>query len=63
MSRYQDYPNVFRVAQEIAHCKHPDKVLDAVHQLLKCGIKDSANGGENFGLTVGNVLTILEGSR
>ena len=28
------YPNVWRVAQELARCKHPEKVLNALTVLL-----------------------------
>lgn len=32
--KYQRYPNIYRVAQELAHCKNPDKVLEALVALL-----------------------------
>ena len=28
------YPNLWRVAQELARCKHPEKVLNALTVLL-----------------------------
>lgn len=28
------YPNVWRVAQELARCKHPERVLNALTVLL-----------------------------
>lgn len=28
------YPNLWRVAQELARCKHPDKVADALFAML-----------------------------
>lgn len=34
---YRDYPSIYRVAQELARCKHPDKVLDALVAMIKEG--------------------------
>lgn len=28
------YPNVWRVAQELARCEHPEKVLSALYSML-----------------------------
>ncbi len=60
MCKYQDYPNVFRVAQELARCKHPDNVLGALKILLEGSVKDSANSSEDFGLTVSDVLSLSD---
>jgi len=54
--KYKDYPNIFKVAQKIALCKNPDKVLSSMLSLLEGSIKDSANGSENFGLSLSDVL-------
>lgn len=31
------YPNLWRVAQELARCKHPSKVLEALTVMIKAG--------------------------
>lgn len=54
--RYQDYPNLFRVAQEMARCKNPDKVLNSVLLLLEGGVENPTYSGEDFGLTLGDIL-------
>ncbi len=59
----KDYPNLFRVAQTLSRCKHPDKVLGALHHLLESSVKDPANSGEDFGLTIGDVLSLSNSAR
>lgn len=56
--RYKNYPNLFKVVQGMARCKNPDKVMSAMLLLLESGVKDSIDGGEDFGLSVGDVLSI-----
>lgn len=46
--KYQRYPNIYRVARELARCKHPDKVLDALAAML-------ASGSDLLHITVGEV--------
>lgn len=35
------YPNLWKVAQELARCKHPDRVLDAMITMIKAGEVES----------------------
>lgn len=51
MSKYnpRDYPNVYRVAQELSRCKHPDNILSAM-----CSMLEGSGGIDN--LTVGEVI-------
>lgn len=44
-TKYQTYPNIARVAQELARCENPDKVLSAMLALLECCTKNPANSG------------------
>lgn len=59
-NKYQRYPNIYRVAQELALCKHPDKVFDAMRSLLEGSIENPANSNEDFGLRVGDVLSLSD---
>lgn len=61
--RYKDYPNLFRVAQEMARCKNPDKVLNSMLTLLEGSVKDSTYGGEDFGLAGADVLPLNNSTR
>lgn len=61
--RYKDYPNLFRVAQEMARCKNPDKVLNSMLTLLESSIKDSTDSGEDFGLAGADVLSLDNSTR
>lgn len=59
-SKYRRYPNIYRVAQELARCKHPDKVLNAMRPLLEGSIENPANSSEDFGLRVSDILPLLD---
>lgn len=61
-SKYQQYPNIYRVAQELARCKHPDKVFNTMRSLLEGSIENSANSSEDFGLKVCDVLALSDSS-
>lgn len=56
-SKYRQYPNIYRVAQELARCKHPDKVFNAMRSLLEGSVENSANSSEDFGLCFGDIFT------
>ena len=59
-NKYQDYPNLLLVAKELTRCKHPNKILNAMQSLLEGSVKDSANSGEDFGLTGSDILSFSD---
>ena len=59
---YAKYPNLLRVARELTRCKHPYEVADTVLSVAKCGIDDLADGDEDIGLAVGEVLALFQQS-
>lgn len=59
---YAKYPNLLRVARELTRCKHPHKAAGVLLSVVKRGTDDLADGNKDIGLTVGEVLALLEQS-
>lgn len=59
---YAKYPNLLRVARELTHCKHPDKVIHTILSVIECGADNLANGNKDISLAAGEVLALLEQS-
>ena len=57
---YREYPNLMRVARELARCEQPHKVLHILSVLLENSVQDSADGSKDFGLLVGDVASLPE---
>lgn len=59
---YAKYPNLLRVARELARCKRPYKAAGVLLSVVKRGTDDFADGNKDIGLTVGEVLALFEQS-
>ena len=61
-AKFGDRPNLLRVAAELAKCKDPDRVLEALRLVLKRSVNDPANGEQNLTLSVSEIVAVLDDS-
>lgn len=55
---YKKYPNLMRVAKELAACKNAYKVAPTLLFIIERSIQNSANGTDNLRLGCGDILPV-----